>query len=251
MFMLRNKWLPLMLLLFVFYGCAGKWRDLYEKEVIAHGNTQRQLEAEETAHGNTQRQLEAEETAHGNTQRQLRAEKTAHDGTQRQLEAEETAHGNTQRQLEAEETAHGNTQRQLNNSLQAVRNTLNQTRTEYSNLAEKYEKLRKIREPSIRDYFELGRVSFEFGVLKEDAEKNTKEALSLYHQGKKALQTVIDANESSDAHYYLARSYYRLARHSMANFEDACAHAKKAINLAPGRKHARAEVLKKEIANCK
>ena len=121
---------------------------------------------------------------------------------------------------------------------------------DYRDLAENYEKLSKIREPTVRAYFELGRVSLEFGVIREEAGK-TKEAVSLYQQARDALKTMIKAKESSDAHYYLALAYYRLARHSEAEFKDACTHAKRAINLAPGREHRDAEALKKKIANCK
>ena len=104
-----------------------------------------------------------------------------------------------------------------------------------------------MKEPLIRDYFELGRVSLEFGILKEEAKKN-EEALRLFIQARDALKKVIEHNETSEAHYQLARVYYMLARRRRADFKDACAHAKKAIVFAPGGRHEGATALKKK--NC-
>ena len=132
-----------------------------------------------------------------------------------------------------EKTAHTSTRRTL-------------TQTE-----KKYKELRETREPTVDSYFELGRISLEFGDIKEE-EKKYKEAESLYHQAKDALKEAVKANKP-EAHYYLARSYYNLASYGDPdfNFKKACAHANEAIKLAPRRKHERAEALKKSIKNCK
>ncbi len=237
--MLINRWLSVMLL-FVICGCGPSiWEIRYNKLVVVHNHTLEELATEKTAHAGTRQKLATEETAHAGTRRELAAEETAHAGTRRELTTEETAHAGTRRELATEETAHAGTRRELATE-----------KTGHRQLKEKHEALIKSREPSIRTYFELGRVSLEFGVIKEDSGK-TKEAVSLYHQAKDALKEVIKGNESSDAHYYLARAYYRLAKRREADFKDACDHAKRAIELAPTGKHKGAEALKGKIANCK
>ena len=263
--MLINRWLSL-ILLFVICGC-GSWKQKYENlltvheetqqklsvERTAHRETQQKLSVERTAHRETQQKLSVERTAHGKTQQKLSVERTAHGKTQQKLSVERTAHGKTQQKLSVERTAHGKTQQKLDikeSSLKTVRDTLDQIKKENSNLAKRYRDLIEIKEPLIRDYFELGRVSLEFGITKEDAGK-IKEGVSLFSQARNALKEAIKGNETSEAHYYLARAYYRLAKRRSADFKDACAHAKKAIALAPRRKHEGAEALKKKIANCK
>ena len=276
-----SRWMFL-ILLFLICGCGKtvpieKYNELlrtynellrtYEDEQLAHANTQLSLTLEQDAHKGTRQKLTNEETAHARTQQQLATEKDEHTETQGQLATEQTRHASTQRQLKTEQGKHARTQQQLATEKDEHSETQGQLATEQTRHAstqrqlaneerelkkfkDEYERLKAIKAPTVRTYFELGRVSLEFGLLEEEARK-IKEALSLYDQARKTLQTVIRTNESSDAHYYLARAYYMLARHGEAEFEDACAHAKKAINLAPSGKHADAEALKGNIANCK
>ena len=199
---------------------------------MTHGK----LNAEQDTHAVTQRDLDTEQKAHAVTHGKLNAEQDAHAVTRAKLNAEQRAHVMTQRDLDTEQDAHAVTQREAKKA--------------YNNLATKYEALKEIKKPTIFTYFELGRVSVEFGIMKEDAGK-TKEAVILYSQARDVLRKVITGNEGPEVHYYLAQSYYRLAKRGKADFKDACNHAKKAIALAPRRKHQGAEVLKGRIEGCK
>ena len=187
----------------------------------------------------TQSDLATTQEAYRTVQRQLSTK-------ERSLKSVRDTLNQTQRELTTTQEAHRRTQGQLNTkerSLKSVRDTLNQTK-------KKYDELLKIKEPIAFTYFELGRAAVELGIMKEEARK-IKEAVNLYTQARGALEKAVKGNEASEVHYYLAEVYYGLAKRRLADFKDACHHAKRAIALAPGRKHKRAEALKEKIENCK
>ncbi len=259
--MLTNKsiWICL-LFLFIVSGCGvsrkeyQRVQDLLTDEQKGHAETKKKLETtqKELSKANTElsrikRLLNSEKAAHAETKMQLREAEAKLETTQKELSKANTELSRIKRLLNSEKAAHAETKMQLREAEAKLETTqkelskanmeLNSVKQQLDEIKGKYRNLFNVKSLTIENYFTLGEVLVKQGI-DEKKNGNFSKAEDLFKEAIGHLRKLTDNKHklSADAHYYIARAYYEMNEHGKA-----LAEAKTAIQLAPGRKHERAQ----------
>ena len=234
----RSVWICL-LFLFVIYGCGVSRNEFNEfkfdvelnsvtKKELGHVESQLQtiegkLQKVVEAHENTKKELDDVESQLQTTEGKLQKVVEAHENTKQKLDDVESQLQTTEGKLQKVVEAHENTKQKLDDvesrlktaedKLQQTDKRLNSvvkahenTKEELADIMGERNKLLDLKEPSIEDYFDLGKAL----IKQAEGERNLTKMKELIDRAINRLHKVTVPNNdySVDAYCYIAKAAY-------------------------------------------